>query len=51
MAGRRGAEGGEVVLGEFAVKGDDAVEVRGQLGIVIADVDFELCRCWKRGLV
>jgi hypothetical protein len=48
MADLRGADGGQIALCEFAVKG--AIEVVGQLGTVIADAYFELRRCWKRGL-
>lgn len=47
----RGADRGEVALGKFAMGGDGAVKVVGQLEIVIADAHFELHRCWKRGLV
>jgi hypothetical protein len=51
VAGFRGIGGGsEVALGEFAVESDGAEEIAGQLGTVIADADFELRRCWIRGL-
>ena len=50
VAGLGGTSGGEVADGEFAVEGDGAVEVLDQPGTVIADADFELHRCWKRGL-